>query len=868
MTKSNLFLKGLATFVCLFLFAGITSAQTTKNFLVTKDSTWTIPTTLDDGITPMTVTSVTFEAIGAGGAGGYMPWGLTRRGGGGGGGGAYATVTVSNPTGSFQIIPGIGGTNPMDGPTVSGSASIVKQGGSNILVAAGGASSPYTSRDGGAGALGGQASACIPTTGAHSGGNGADAYGLLLGWLFSYSGGGGGAANSTGDGNDALSTDAVTGGTPGSGTMPAGKGGNGRRGESADGVIGATYGGGGSGATAYTILSSGDGNNGGAGAPGVVRVTYTYNGEAISINNAETTICSGTTFDVALDITPAGFTLNQLTSANFTVDMVSVPGLNIVSNVPSYNTLDSKWHLTGTVTNSTSNTISCNLSVTVSTPHNLTDATATITVKTYGKLNGGVIAKDQFVCQDVDMTLVTLKGDGSIVNGTTTAKASGGSGSGQYTWYVKDLIGGGDYQAIASSNNFNHTPTTGFANYKRAYTDDVCGTVYATNELNVTTVNPFNPGDLNLGSNSICANTDFTKTLQITEFTSPATSDNNIRWSVYWQESKNSGPWVTKASQTNLTKTQVLAYTYTINMVAADMTAGDVYKYRYVLKAQDCGTVPCNDVYTLNINNATDYTSQFPDVNITLWYGACDTSIATPTLTPTPASIVRVDELNRIPAGEHNIVWKVNDGCSEATYTQKVTVNYPACTGTVNDADGREYQIVRIGCDCWIAENLKTNADGAAYYNEDNANESFGLLYDWNSAVGSNNTVKTCKTGTYIQGVCPDGWAIPTPAQFNNMIAAAGGDDAIKSDDVNTWLPGFAGTNTSGFGAKGAGYYEAMQYQRQLGYTYFWTCELNPSNSLVARTVELRCGCGEFTVYDKSKESKVSVRCVKVELND
>ncbi|MBQ3732609.1 MAG: hypothetical protein II859_01455, partial [Bacteroidales bacterium] len=85
MTKSNLFLKGLATFVCLFLFAGITSAQTTKNFLVTKDSTWTIPTTLDDGITPMTVTSVTFEAIGAGGAGGYMPWGLTRRGGGGGG---------------------------------------------------------------------------------------------------------------------------------------------------------------------------------------------------------------------------------------------------------------------------------------------------------------------------------------------------------------------------------------------------------------------------------------------------------------------------------------------------------------------------------------------------------------------------------------------------------------------------------------------------------------------------------------------------------------------------------------------------------------------------------------------------------------
>ena len=153
MTKSSSFLKGLATFVCLFLFAGITSAQTTKQFLVTKDSTWTIPTTLDDGITPIQVTSVTFEGIGGGGAGGFMTTGLTRRGGGGGGGGAYATVTVLNPTGSYQITPGNGGTNKTKNSTVHGSASIVKKDGSNILVAAGGASSPYTSRDGGAGAV-------------------------------------------------------------------------------------------------------------------------------------------------------------------------------------------------------------------------------------------------------------------------------------------------------------------------------------------------------------------------------------------------------------------------------------------------------------------------------------------------------------------------------------------------------------------------------------------------------------------------------------------------------------------------------------------------------------------------------------------
>ena len=862
MTKSNLFLKGLATFVCLFLFAGITSAQTTKNFLVTKDSTWTIPTTLDDGITPMTVTSVTFEAIGAGGAGGYMPWGLTRRGGGGGGGGAYATVTVSNPTGSFQIMPGIGGTNPMDGPTVSGSASIVKQGGSNILVAAGGASSPYTNRDGGTGALGGQASACIPTTGAHSGGNGADAYGLLLGWLFSYSGGGGGAANSTGDGNDALPTDAVTGGTPGSGTMPAGKGGNGIRGESADGVIGATYGGGGSGATAYTILSSGDGNNGGAGAPGVVRVTYTYTTEYIDVKDADTTICSGTDYDVTLDVTVDGYNLNEAL-----MSVAITPPAELSGHGPSiaYNTTDHKWHITGDITNSTSNTVTLTINGTAKSKGEIATDNFTVTVNVYGKLDGGVIAEDQLVCQG--QTIQTL---------TSVTNATGGSGIGGYQWWQRVHInengyyGSDTWEEISSANGSTYTPMlSGVRYFARQYKDNVCGNVYATDGasheyLQVTTVDPFTFEGMWSGDDTICSTvSSYTKTLDWGMYT-PAYM---ASYGQYWQKSTDKG-----STWTNLAPGFVNGYSsFSLTLNSSDLTAGSDLWYRAAVKYGDCDSIPSNEIYKIHVREVADYTTQFPDVNITLWYGACDTSTANltaPTLDPTPVSIVRVDGLDRVPAGEHNILWKVNDGCSEATYTQKVTVNYPACGATVTDANGREYQTVRVGCDCWIAENLKTSAEGAAYYNEDNANEGFGLLYDWNSAVGSNNTVKTCKTGTYIQGVCPDGWAIPTPAQFNNMIAAAGGDDAIKSDDVNTWLPGNAGTNTSGFGAKGAGYYEGMQYQRQLGYTYFWTCELNPSNSLVARTVELRCGCGEFTVYDKSKESKVSVRCVKVELND
>lgn len=470
--KKNLLMNSVAFLTCLFLFAGV-SAQTNKQkqIVVTSPTNWVVPTTLEDGITPMIVDSVTFEAIGGGGAGGYMTQGLTRRGAGGGGGGAYAKATVYSPTGMYTITPGTGGTNILNANPVDGSASTVTKGATKVLVAAGGSSAVFkpSNRDLQEGAEGGKAADCTPQDGAYSGGNGGDPYGLLLGWLFSYSGGGGGAANSLGNGHNAVNSNEVVGGAPGAGSMPAGRGGNGRTSQSSRGASGETYGGGGGGATAWFISG---GHDGGAGAPGVVVIT----------------------------------------------------------------------------------------------------------------------------------------------------------------------------------------------------------------------------------------------------------------------------------------------------------------------------------VY---------YTSSSEDL--------------------------------------------------------------PTC-GKPIIADGQVYQTVLIGSACWMAENLRADAPEATYYDNDNDNAQFGKLYNWNDAVGVNNTpMAALSGGTYIQGACPNGWAIPTTAQFNTMLANAGDVSAIKSADESTWLPGQAGTDASGFGAKGAGYYESNQYQRLLGYTYFWTSDVTSSSSTTAKTVELRCGCGEFTSLDKSKENKFSVRCVRVE---
>ena len=469
---------------------------------------------------------------------------------------------------------------------------------------------------------------------------------------------------------------------------------------------------------------------------------------------------------------------------------------------------------------------------------------------------------------------------------------AGGSGDGDYQWLKKDVLAGdADYQPVSGTNSPNYTPSTGLAYYQRTYTDNVCGTTVSATDGNWTqfvylfSVNPFDPGNLS-GTDNICSDEAFTKTLEITEFTSPASSSAYTSWNVYWQKSVDNGATWTTVASNDLTYTEALAYTYTINVSAGELTPGEI-QYRYALEAYywveniTCTMVPCNGVYKLIVGSTStvDYTEQFTDKEITLYYGECErdiTDLAAPDLNPVPASIERgTDGITTVtPGNEYNITWIVvpNGSCSDPQeYTQKVIVKFPAC-GTleepyvVTDNLGNEYNTIRIGCDCWLAENLRTNATNATYYDNDDANEAFGRLYDWNDAVGSNNEELPTMLGTtYIQGVCPKDWAIPTVEQYTTMMAEAGSVDAVKSDDENAWLPDLVGTNTSGFAAMGAGFYAGMEYQRLLGYTDFWTADVNESNTTVAKAMELRVGCDDLLVVDKNKADKISVRCVRVE---
>lgn len=898
MTKKHLFQNGLALFVCLFLFAGALFAQNTQTVQVTSNRTWNVPTSLSDG-TPITVTSVTFEAWGGGGAGGFTTGGhLTYNFAvsGGGGGGAYGRTVINNPSAGepFSITIGAGGYNTaQDNDNVfdggcpwacyknrtekNGEMTFVKRGTNVILEAMGGLT--CSGEDNPTGAAGGSdAGAGDFHNPGGKGGNAAYECGAATGNR--SSGSGGGAAGPNGPGGNA--TNAVC--AANTGWQPGGAAGGGLAGVGGEGTSdhndifggkpvgnpGLNYGGGGAGSKTYESWHSG-----GAGAPGAVLITYTYTitvVQSVAIADASANVCSGADFDVALNITADGFDLYQAQVAD---EMVSHYNISIAANVPSYNTLDGKWHLTGSVSNTADETDHLPITVTVTTPDGTASATATVTLNVYPELDGGIIAKDQLVC--AGQTIEILKGDGSVVtdglyySSVTTAEASGGSGSGSYRWYAVDMIDGSGYELIASANEKNYMPTdNGYFRFKREFVDPVCGSAWATDGnggsfLIVVTVNPFELYEYGFSEDTICSNENYTHNLEWEGY-SPAAD-----WYEYgnWQESTDKGAtWVDLASSSS---------SVTVSLTPDDFSAGDDFWYRFVYPFGDCDPIPGNSIHKIHVKEVPDYTDQFPDLNITLWYGACDTSIAElvpPVLTPTPASITRTDDHgNRLIPGEYELTWSViADDCNiPVTYTQNVIVNFPKC-GTleepyvITDRYGYEYNTIRIGCDCWLAENLRTNADNATYYDNDDANEAFGRLYDWNDAVGSFNYEMETKLGTtYIQGVCPMGWAMPTVAQYNKVKEAAGSAEGVKSDDANAWLPDLVGTNTVGFAAMGAGFYSGMEYQRLLGYTDFWTADDNESNSSVAKAMELRPGCDELLPVDKNKADKLSVRCVRVE---
>lgn len=208
---------------------------------------------------------------------------------------------------------------------------------------------------------------------------------------------------------------------------------------------------------------------------------------------------------------------------------------------------------------------------------------------------------------------------------------------------------------------------------------------------------------------------------------------------------------------------------------------------------------------------------------------------------------------------------------------------------TVTDIDGNVYNIVSIGQQEWLAENLKTTTfnDGTPiphitssgewgdlstpayvwYNNKDENKDLYGALYNWHAVETGN--------------LCPEGWSVPTDNdwyELTNYVGSTDTGDKLKScRQVNSPLGGecntddhprwnshdiYYGTDEFGFAALPGGFRNEIGSFGGVGsHGFWWSSTVDSEDKAIRRS--MRQNANNVHRSSGTKTVGFSVRCVK-----
>ncbi|MBO6034363.1 MAG: Ig-like domain-containing protein [Paludibacteraceae bacterium] len=227
--------------------------------------------------------------------------------------------------------------------------------------------------------------------------------------------------------------------------------------------------------------------------------------------------------------------------------------------------------------------------------------------------------------------------------------------------------------------------------------------------------------------------------------------------------------------------------------------------------------------------------------------------------------------------------------------------------GFITDICKNRYPCVKIGNQVWMAENMRcekydtqserkgaditkysylepksvTNkpycvdaSDRNNWFDENYVTEELlqqrdklGYMYSWAAGVGVENVAEVEPFSGNRQGICPNGWHVPTRKEYETLIDNCGGSyEADKLKSKVGWYNDWNGTDNFSFACLPAGFGEGSQVSKVGSQAYFWTASTptgGPGANTDAIYVFLNYNSPLISINENLRSFALSVRCVK-----
>ena len=168
------------------------------------------------------------------------------------------------------------------------------------------------------------------------------------------------------------------------------------------------------------------------------------------------------------------------------------------------------------------------------------------------------------------------------------------------------------------------------------------------------------------------------------------------------------------------------------------------------------------------------------------------------------------------------------------------------CGSDFSDSrDEAKYATVKIGTQCWFAENLNYSAKNSACYGDDDTNcAKYGRLYRWAEA----------------QSACPEGSRLPTQDDWETLDGSLG-NAVVAGKYLKSEGDWDNAEDVYGFAALPAGYYniDEEEFMQQGSNAVFWGATESGTDAYVR---VLKNNTNNIDAREYPKTDKVSIRCL------